>query len=97
RRTDRAGQAVLYHDVFAHEGPILAEHLSAVVAAIRDKDQALLRQTDAVYRVGELLRGWRLWIVGELVVRRWLPVGAPHPLERARRRVKDDDAVIEVA
>ena len=50
-----------------------------------------------MHRVGELLRRRRFRIVGKLVVRRRLAVGAPHPLERAGRGVEDDDAVVEVA
>src|SRR5687767_8465180 len=41
---------------FPHVGPVLAEHLDAVVAAVADVDQAVARQPDAVHGVGELLR-----------------------------------------
>src|SRR5258707_15347336 len=41
-RADRAGCAVLEHRKFAHEGPVLAEHLHAVVAAVAHQHQPVI-------------------------------------------------------
>src|SRR5262245_24322668 len=61
-----------------HEGPVLAEHLDAVVDAVAHVDQPVIGDAHAMHRVAEALRQRRVGAVGrQLVVgTRLLAVGA---------------------
>src|SRR5690242_13032133 len=90
-RADRAGIALLQYEEFPHEGAVLAKHLHAIVLAVADQHEAILRNGDAVDLVGEMRRRRR---IGPLVpgclllVARRFTVGAPMALVSAGRRVE---------
>src|SRR5262249_7023823 len=92
----RAGAARrVRDDRFLHERTVLLEHLNAVVLGIAHVDQAVVRQLGAEYWTSELL-GWRatrLVLCGVGVVRLFA-IRAPEALDRARRHVDYDHAVI---
>ncbi len=78
-----------------HEAAVLVEHLDAVVRAIADIDQPILGDLHAVHGVAEL---GRVRIVGgELLVGRFLAVGAPVSLVGAGVGVEHDHTVVEIA
>src|SRR6516165_1220942 len=54
-RADGAGRTLLEHRDFAHEGPVLAEHLHAVVAAVAHQHQPVIGHGDAMHGIAELL------------------------------------------
>ena len=74
------------------------EHLDAIVGAIADVQQAVVRERDAVHRSAELL-GWR---IARVVWRKFRVVGlvavcAPVPLVFACVRIEDDHPAVAVA
>ena len=80
------------------ERAVLAKDLVARVAAVADVEQAILGETHAVNRVGELLRRRGGGVVGRrLVVARLLAVGAPVALVGPGLRIEHRDAAIAVA
>src|SRR5688572_30800675 len=82
---------------FLHERAVGPEHLHAIVDAIADVDELILRDDDAVDRP-ELLRGRRRWIViPDTGVIGFRAVGAPVALVLAGIGVENDDAAIAVA
>ena len=81
-----------------HEGAVLAEHLDAVVGAVADIDEPVVRQPHAMHGVGEAARQAAPRVVGrQLVVVRLFAVGAPVPLVGAGLGVEHDDAAVAVA
>src|SRR6185436_4874856 len=86
-----------FHEPFFQEHAVDGERLNPVVGAVRDVDDAVVRDRHAVGRV-ELLGGLAggLAPVRRLVVR-LLAVGTPVALVRAGVGVENDDATIAVA
>src|SRR6185369_16547051 len=73
-------QSVLVEERLFDERAVLAKHLHAIVLAIADVDESVLRDVRAVSDV-ELLRRRRGWIVrGQRIVARLRAVRAPVPL-----------------
>ena len=88
REGDVPGRAVaeraLADPRFLDELAVRREHLDAVVDAVADVDQAVVRQLGAVHRRAELLRQRRVGVVAsEVGVVRLVAVGAPVALELA--------------
>src|SRR4029077_14263751 len=77
------------------EGSVLLEDLHAVVGAVADVDQSVVRDAHAVHRVGELRRN-RV-VHGQLLVARPVAVRAPVALVRPGRRIEHDHALVAVA
>src|SRR6202789_1474526 len=79
---DRPGaQRLLLDERFLDERAIWFENLDAVVDAIADIQQAVVREHGAVYRIAQLLRGRAVRIVGaEVRLVRLVAVSAPMPL-----------------
>ncbi len=89
---------VLFDEDFLDEGPVRLEHLNAIVDAIANIQQIVVRQLGAMHRIAELLRGRRVGIVGARVgVVGLVAVGAPMPLVLAGIGVEHDHAMIPVA
>ena len=92
------GQRVLGEERLLHELAVRLEHLQAVVGAVADIDEPVVRTLDAVHRVAELLRRRRLGIVGaEVGVVRLVAVGAPVALHLAGVGVEHRHALVAVA
>src|SRR3984957_424476 len=73
-------QSLLLDESFLDERAIWFENLDAVVHAIADIQQAVVREHGAVYRIAKLLRGRAVRIVGaEVRVVRLVGGGAPMP------------------
>ena len=97
-QTEPAPQRVLGVERLLHERAVRPEHLHAVVDAIADVDEPVVRPLGAVHRVAELLRRRRRRIVGaEVGVVRLVAVGAPVALHLAGVGVDHRDALVEVA
>ena len=80
-----------------NELALAREHLDAIVRAVTGVDHAVVRHLGAVHRVAELSWQRRGRIVrAEVVVRRRLAVGAPHPLDLAAVEVDNGDALVQV-
>jgi hypothetical protein len=91
-------QRLLGDEELLHEGAVLAEDLDAVVGSVADVHQAIFRNLDAVYGVGELLRRRPVRVVGWLLgIARRLAIGAPMPFVSTSVGIEHDDAVIAVA
>src|SRR3954463_9843367 len=81
-----------------HELAFRREHLDAIVDAVADVDEAVVRHLGAVHRRAELLRRRRLGVVAtEIRVVRLVAVGAPKALELAAVGIEHDDAFVAVA
>src|SRR5262245_45199079 len=67
---DRAvRQRLLVDAEFLDDTAILAKRLNAIVDAVADIDETVIRQTHAVHRIAEALRQWRAGAVaGKLFV-----------------------------
>ena len=91
------GQRLLRDERFLHEGPVRFENLDTVVHAIADIQHVVVRESDTMHRVSELLAGRRIRIIfPEIGIVRFLAIGAPVPLVLAGVRVVDDYAMVAV-
>ncbi len=88
----RAGtERLLLDERFLDERAVGMEHLDAIVHAIADIQQIVVRKHGAVHRIAELLRGRRVRIVrAEVGIAGLVAVSAPMPLVagRCRRRTR---------
>ena len=97
-QTEPDAERVLGEERFLHELAVRREDLHAVVGAVADVDEAVVRALDAVHRIAELLRGRRLRVVvAEVGVVRLVAVGAPVALHLAGVGVEHGDALVAVA
>jgi len=90
-------QRLVGDESFLHERAVLLEYLDAVVGAVGDIHEAVLRDRDIV-RQAELLHGRRIGIVrAEVFIVGLVPVRAPHTLEGERTGVEDEDPMVSIA
>ena len=83
---------------FLDERPVRFEHLNAVVHAVANIQQAVVRKFGAMHRIAELLRrAAHLDYRGPGSYRRACAVGAPVAFVRAGLGVEHDDALVAVA
>src|SRR6266576_1381926 len=86
------------NESFFDESTVLLEYLDAVVGAVADVEQALIRKLGAVDWIAELLGGRRIGVVRpEIGVVRLFAVSAPVALVLSGLRIVDDYAVIAIA
>src|SRR5450631_1393242 len=85
----------LLEEPFLDEGAVLPEYLDTVIDAIADIDEPVIGDLDAMYGIGELLRGWRVGVIGRLLVIAGLvAIGTPVPLVGAGAGIEHDDAAV---
>src|SRR5690606_27783062 len=83
---------------FLDERAVAAGHLDAVVWAVTDVDESVVRRLGAVHGIAELLRRRCVGVVrSEVRVVGLVAVRAPVALDLARRHVNDSDALVAVA
>ena len=88
----------LFDELLFDESAIRFEDLYAVVHAIADVQQVVVRELRAVHRIAELLRRRRIRIVPAVIdVVRLVPVSAPVAFVLAGLRVEHDHAMVAVA
>src|SRR5205807_335082 len=81
-----------------HERTVRPEYLNAIVGAVAHIDQPVVRAFDAMYRVAELLSGWRLRIVWpEIGIVRLVAVRAPVTLHPTGVGAEHSHSLVEIA
>src|SRR5215467_9863019 len=92
------GERVLGEEVLAHEGAVGVEDLDAIIDAIANVKQAVLRKRDAVHGIAVLLRDRVARLVGpQLAVVRLLAVGSPPTLDLAGVAVDHGEEPVAIA